>query len=431
MEQLIVHQSACHGTISLPPSKSHTQRALLFALMGSGISHIHHYLASPDIEHMLNAILHLGAKLLYRDHALLTIQGVHGHLQPAEDVLFAGNSGQLLRFLGALSSLLPTYTILTGDVSIRHNRPVLPLLHGITQRGGFAVSANNNGTAPIIIKGPIQPGPIAIDGMCSQAVSGFLMACSFLEGESSITVHNRQEAAWLRLTLSWLDFLHISYTHHNLEHFTLHGHATYSGFTMTIPGDLSSAAFPLVAALLTHSSITILHVDRDSYQGDDLVIDLLTKLGAHLTYDSVKKTLHVDQCIALQGGIIDLSNCIDAVPIFCVVGCKTTSPLTLINIEGARHKESDRLSSMTQELRKMGAKIDEEKNRLTIYPSRLHGAILHSHHDHRIAMALSIAGFLAQGTTLIEETACVAKSYPHYAEAMGALGFAITTDFSS
>ena len=126
---IIVQKSSGSGEIFLPPSKSHTQRALLFALMGKGVSTIYNYLSSPDIEAMLLATEQLGAKLLHRDAHSLYIAGVQGTLSSPKDVIQAGNSGQVLRFIGALSSLLPTYTILTGDTSYRRHPPTKRLCH--------------------------------------------------------------------------------------------------------------------------------------------------------------------------------------------------------------------------------------------------------------------------------------------------------------
>src|SRR3990167_4061408 len=139
------------GSICIPPSKSHTQRALLFSLMGEGVSSIRNYLPSPDTEAMLTAIQQFGAKVLLQEKTHLKILGTGGRLHPADDIVDAKNSGQVLRFIGALASLLPTYTVLTGDLSIRKHRTVKPLLEGIRQLGGFAESCLQNDTAPILI----------------------------------------------------------------------------------------------------------------------------------------------------------------------------------------------------------------------------------------------------------------------------------------
>ncbi|MBS0628153.1 MAG: 3-phosphoshikimate 1-carboxyvinyltransferase, partial [Verrucomicrobia bacterium] len=245
MKKLLIQKSLGSGELILPPSKSHTQRALFFALMAKGSSTIHNYLSSPDTEAMLKAILEFGAKLVSQEEKTITILGCGGNLTPPQNIINAGNSGQVLRFIGALAMLVPSYTIITGDHSIRHNRPVKPLLEGIRQLGGFAQSMLQNDTAPIIIKGPVSLRDICIEGKCSQAVSGFLMACSFLPFPTNIKVENAGEKPWIRLTLSWMDYLGLQYKEENLEKFTVYGKGSYDGFNITIPGDMSSAAFPI------------------------------------------------------------------------------------------------------------------------------------------------------------------------------------------
>ena len=425
VQMMEIQKSSGSGSIHLPPSKSHTQRAILFALMGKGISTLYNYLHSPDIEAMLKAVEQLGATIVYRDPYQLKILGVDGFLKTADDVIHAGNSGQVLRFIGALSSLLPTYTILTGDPSIRTNRPVKPLLEGIRQLKGFAVSAALDDTAPIVIKGPILPGKITIDGQCSQAVSGFLIACSFLSGPSEITVTNAGEKPWLSLTLSWLNFLGLKYTQTNLEHFILEGKGSYAGFSYTIPGDISSAAFPIGAALATDSCITLKNIDRNSHQGDIKLLEILTSMGAIIEFSQKQQTVTIQKSPPLLGGSFDVNECIDAIPILSVLGCLCKAPLILKGAHIARKKESNRLACMTSQLKKMGASIEEKEDGLTIYPSSLTGTKVHSFYDHRVAMALSVAGLYASGTTYIEEVGCIKKSYPNYTQDLGSLGFQV------
>ena len=152
-----IHPSKLKGSISIPPSKSHTLRAIFLALLGTGTSRIYHYLSSPDTDAMIKAVIQLGASVeIFQD--CLEIKGRGCNLLPAEDVIDAGNSGQVLRFIGAVAALLPTYTIITGDESIRKQRPVLPLLEGLRQLGAFAESSKQDGLAPILVRGRIEPG---------------------------------------------------------------------------------------------------------------------------------------------------------------------------------------------------------------------------------------------------------------------------------
>src|SRR3990172_1696529 len=148
MTRFSIRPGKVSGTVAIPPSKSHTLRAILFAAMAEGNSEIRHFLHSPDATAMIEAMRSFGAKIDVTQESL-RIKGLAGKLQAAENVIDSGNSGQVLRFVGALAGLSPSYTVLTGDHSIRHNRPVKPLLDALTQLGATAVSSRLDGYAPI------------------------------------------------------------------------------------------------------------------------------------------------------------------------------------------------------------------------------------------------------------------------------------------
>ncbi len=372
---------------------------------------------------MLSTIQQFGAKVLFQNDTLIEILGTGGNLHSPEDIVDAKNSGQVLRFMGALASLLPTYTVLTGDLSIRKNRSVKPLLEGIRQLGGFAESCLQNDTAPILIKGPIKPGQATIYGEDSQPVSALLMACSFLPSSTELIIKNAGEKPWIKLTLYWMDLLDLKYEQKDCEHFTIQGNGHYKGFDLSMPGDLSSAAFPAAAALITGSSITLSNVDTDSAQGDVEFFEILKKMGAHLEHTPSTKSLLIQNTGELLGGAFDINNCIDAIPILTTIGCFCKKPLVLTNAAIARKKESDRISVMAKELGKMGALIEEREDGLTIYPSNLKGTAVSSFKDHRVAMSLAIAGLGATGLTFIKDIACIKKSYPTFSKDLQSLGF--------
>lgn len=416
-----VNPSQLAGSIWIPPSKSHTMRAILFASLAHGQSIIRHYLPSPDTEAMICACRLLGAQIVVTDYTL-TIQGVNGQPQVPDNIIDAGNSGQVLRFVAAIAALHAGYTVITGDESIRHKRPVQPLLNAITQLGGFAVSSKGDGFAPIIIRGPMQPGKAELLGQDSQPVSAILMGAAFLSGETQIEVIDPGEKPWIDLTLSWFDRLGIAYICDNYERYQIKGGARLTGFEYDVPGDFSSAAFPLVAALITGSEITLQNIDMQDVQGDKAIIPALQNMGARLEYDEQQRLLHVRKSRVLQGGNLQVNNFIDAVPILAVLGCFCTHPLCLSGAEIAKHKESDRLEDVTCELNKLQGKLVALPDGIWINPTSLQGNTVFSHHDHRIAMSLAVAGLAATGTTFIEEVECVAKSFPNFADVMQQLG---------
>ena len=299
MTQFHVAPSTVKGTIAIPPSKSHTLRAVLFGLMGKGKTHVRNYLHSPDTFAMVEAISLLGAAVTV-DKEKIVIDGISGEIKSAENVIESGNSGQVLRFIGALAGLSPTYTVITGDHSIRHNRPIKPLLDALRQLGATADAMRLDGYAPIIIKGPIHPGKATLPGEDSQPVSGMLIATSFLKGSSEIIVDNPGEKPWIDLTLSWMKRLNLKVEHDNYTHYRVHGHGSYEGFDYTVPGDFSSAAFPIAAALVTNSELTLKSIDMSDCQGDKKLIDVLIAMGAQISIDSNSKQLTVKRGSVLK-----------------------------------------------------------------------------------------------------------------------------------
>ncbi len=424
MTQFHISPSSLRGTIAIPPSKSHTLRAVLFALMGNGKSTVRSYLKSPDTFAMVEALRMLGAAVDINDNEI-HIKGTNGKLQSAENVIDSGNSGQVLRFIGALAGLCPTYTVITGDHSIRHNRPVKPLLNALAQLGATADSMRQDGYAPIIIKGPMKPGKVTLPGEDSQPVSGMLIATSFLKGKSEIFVDNPGEKPWIDLTLSWMKRLNLRVDNDNYTHYTVYGNGSYAGFDMTVPGDFSSAAFPIAAALVTNSELVLSNIDMSDCQGDKKLVEVLITMGANIAIDDQKKQLIVKKGFRLKGMELDINDYIDAITILAVIGCYAEGTTRIFNAAVARKKESDRIHSICKELKKMGAAIQETPDGLIVSHSPLQGTHLESYADHRIAMSLSIAALGAKGDSVINGVECVAKTFPTFACDLSNLGASV------
>lgn len=422
MSKYLIRPSSLSGRIMIPPSKSHTLRALVFAFMARGISHIRNYLPSPDTRSMIDAIRLLGA-IVDISSKEIAVDGRGGDLIPAENVIDCGNSGQVLRFIGAIAALLPSYTILTGDHSIRHNRPIKPLLDGLEQLGAFAVSSRQDGYAPIIIRGPIKGGKAVIPGEDSQPVSGLLIAGSFGQHPLELHVTNPGEKPWIALTLHWLKKLGIPYVNNHFERYAIQGRAQLEHFDTTISGDFSSAAFPIAAALLTHSELTLHPIDMEDPQGDKAIIPLLQEMGAHFEFDASAQTLTVKKGGPLKGRRIDCNDFIDALPILAVIGCFAEGQTELVNAAIARKKESDRIHCIAKELKKMGADLEERPDGLLIRPTKLKAANLETHRDHRLVLALSVAALAASsGESVIDGVFAAEKTYPSFCEDFQAIG---------
>ena len=414
-----VKSSTLSGSVMAPPSKSHTLRAILLASMARGKSKIHHYLNSPDTDAMLKACQQLGAhiKQTYND---IDIIGVAGKPSLPDDVIMVGNSGQVLRFVAAIAALIEGYVVLTGDHSVRFNRPVKPLMKGLSDLGAVCLTTKGDDHAPLIIKGPISSGSAVLEGADSQPVSGLLIASAFLEGETTIQVKNPGEKPWVGLTLDWFDRLGIQYTHQNYEYYTVQGGTIIDGFDYTVPGDFSSIAYPIVAALVTQSCLTIKNIDMKDAQGDKKIIPVLREMGADIIVH--ENELTVKPSGTLTACDIDVNDFIDALPILAVLGCYSKGTTRLLNAGIARQKESDRLATMTLELNKMGGNVIETKDSLIIQGANLHGTHVNAHNDHRIAMSLTVAALGSHLTTTVNGVSCIAKSYPAFFEDMQSLG---------
>lgn len=417
---ITVEKSSLKGRIEVTASKSHTMRAILLASLARGRGTVRRPLASPDTDAMIAVCRAMGAAIRKEDGALY-IDGCGGRPKLPGDVIDAGNSGQVLRFGAALAATIPGYSVFTGDESVRTLRPMRPLLDALTQLGAMAVSSKGDGTAPVIIRGPVKAGAVRMSGEDSQPVSAMLMLAAILHGSTVIEVDNPGETPWIDLTLYWLDKLGVEYGNGNYRRYVVTGNPGWPGFDYTVPGDWSSAAFPMAAALVTGSEITLGNMDMRDPQGDKIIVDLFRRMGADILVDDAARTVRILPHQGLRGIEADINKAIDALPVLAAVACFADGPTAITGAAIARKKESDRITAIAAGLTAMGARITEHEDGLTVHPAPLHGAAVESHHDHRIAMALAVAG-MAGGETRVNDTSCIAKSFPGFAAAMRGLG---------
>lgn len=414
MKSVSILPSNMSGTLKIPPSKSHTMRAIIFAFLASGTSKIKNYLISPDTEAMLKAIQQMGAKVKKEDTSLY-IEGTAGKILKSSDIIDAGNSGIVLRFIAALAALSPEYFVITGDESIKKSRPAKELIKGLRDFGVECSGLGPDERAPLIIKGPLCPGRAVFNGQDSQPVSALLIATSLLKSPSIIEISNPGEKPWIDMTLGWLKSMGAQVKNENYDKYIIEGDAKYFPFEMTIPGDFSSAAFPIAAALITNSEITLDGLIDDPMQGDRKFIDIIQSMGAlveRISFDKIK----VHKGSFLKAATIDINDCIDALPVLSALACFAKGQTKIYNGAIARNKESDRISAIASELKKMGANITEKEDGLIIEGSSLHGNVLSSYKDHRIALSLATAALGAKGNTCIQDVECIQKTYRSFFE---------------
>ncbi len=208
-----------------------------------------------------------------------------------------------------------------------------------------------------------------------------------------------------------------------MERFYLYGGQRYKPFEYKIPSDWESACFPIVAAAITDSDITLYGLDTTDYQGDKAIIDILKEMGADIEVkNNGKDGIKIKGGKTLKGIEIDCRDLPDAPPILSVLGTQAEGKTVLKNLGAARLKETDRAKTIAMELRKMGAKIEEYENSMVIYKSDLYGTRIDGHTDHRIVMATAVAGLVAKGNTVIDDAEYIRISFPNFYEVMTSLG---------
>ncbi len=414
-----VSKSTLSGSIHIPPSKSQTLRAILFAALAKGKSVVYNYLHSPDTQAMVQACRSLGAILdLFPDR--MEIRGIGGKVRGADSVIDAGNSGIILRFLSAVAALGEQPVFVTGDHSICNQRPMQPLLDGLSQLGVKASSDKSNGFAPLSIQGPMKGGVVNIQGQDSQPVSALLIAASFASEPIEILVNDPGERPWVDLTLHWMDKLGLKYIREGYERYLIPGNGTYEGFSYHVPGDFSSAAYPIVAAIITGSEIVVENIDMNDPQGDKELIFVLQKMGALI--DIEPSRICVKKGGVLKGQEIDINHFVDAITILGVVGCFAEGETRIYNAAVAKQKECNRIQCITSELKKMGAWIEENEDGITVRQSPLRGSTVLSHQDQRMAMSLAVAGMAAEGVTQVCDVSWATKTFPSFQKDFLSLG---------
>ena len=253
-------------------------------------------------------------------------------------------------------------------------------------------------------------------------MSALLIAGAFSEAGLNLIVTDPGELPWITVTLQWLSRLGISVEQQGFTNYQVVGGARISGFEYTVPGDFSSAAFPIAAALVTQSEVVLSNLDMSDSQGDKKLIAVLQQMGAEIDIDDKTKTLRVRGGNRLVGAKVDINDFIDAIPVLSVLGCYAEGETCIYNGAVARQKECDRITCIASELRKMGADIDETEDGLLIRQSQLRGAEVNSHHDHRLAMSLTVAALGALGDSKICATDCVSKTFPNFVNQLNGLG---------
>ncbi len=421
--QLRAEPSRLQGRVEIPGSKSHTIRAVAIASLGEGESAILAPLDSQDTQSAVHCYRGLGAIIDTSDASCWTVRGTGGSPQPPDDVIDVGNSGTTLRIaVGSASLLADGLAVFTGDDQIRR-RPIGPLLAALGKLGARAETTRGTGCVPAVIGPRLVGGRTEIEAVTSQYLSSLLINGPLAERDSEIDVTLLNEAPYVQLTLDWLDAQGIRYEHDAMRRFRVFGGQRYHGFERRIPADFSSATFFLCAAALAEADVTVAGLDLNDVQGDKAVIDYLRAMGAVI--EETPQGLHVLRA-ALKGVEIDLNATPDALPALAVVGCFAEGTTRLVNVPQARLKETDRIQVMAAELTKLGGRAEELPDGLIVHHAPPGGGHVCGHHDHRVVMALALAGLAGTEPVTIDTAEAVNVTFPQYVELMRSIGARMT-----
>ena len=419
MSKIRIKSKKIEGTVSVPPSKSMAHRAVICAALAKGKSIISNLDLSDDIIATINAMKSLGASIEDLGNKSFLIDGSKTFENKEDDIVVDCNeSGSTLRFIVPISIAKENKVKFVGRGNLG-KRP-LDIFYEIFDRQKIDYSCEKN-VLNLDINGKLKGEIFKVAGnVSSQFISGLMFTLPLLENDSKIVITTELESkGYLDLTLAMLKSFGIEVINKEYKEFIIKGKQEYNAFDYEVEGDYSQAAFYLSAGAIGNK-VAIKNLDLYSLQGDKEVIKILEDLGNRLVIEN--KALSIKQCEE-EESIIDGKGCPDVIPVITVVAALTKGTTKIINAGRLRIKECDRLHAITTELNKLGANITEFEDGLVIEGvETLKGGEVSSYDDHRIAMSMAIASTRCEEDLILENPACVSKSYPNFWEDFKMLG---------
>ncbi|MBT3539288.1 3-phosphoshikimate 1-carboxyvinyltransferase [Candidatus Parcubacteria bacterium] len=411
-----------NGSVTPPSSKSQTIRGLILAILAKGTSILHNPLESDDTDAAIDVCRGLGSEIIKEGNSLV-IKSSGVPLKNIGKELNSKNSGITTRFVMPLLGLRKDNNeeIILNCGDQMKQRPLGPMINSLKKFGMNIDSEDER--CPLKISGTLQGGSVEVDGTTSQYVSALLLSASYVKQDVEIVVRDLHERPYVDMTLQWLTEAGIKYTHEqkeNVDIYKVKSGQTYQPFEKQIPVDFSSLSYPLAAACMIPGEVVLKGIDMNENQGDKRLVYILKEMGADIEIN--KDRLIIRGGKPLYGLEIDANDIPDMLPTLAVIGTYAQGKTKIVNVAQARIKETDRIHSMATELKKMGAEIEEQEDGLVVEKSYLRGSALHGYEDHRTIMALSLAGMIAQGETVIDTAEGISKTFPNYVQLMQELG---------
>lgn len=420
------------GQITIPGSKSQTIRALLFALLSPGKSILKNCLWSEDTYDAMVVCRQLGASLIRplsklpietSDTLILKSEG--SPLPLLSTQINSGNSGITTHFVMPLLGLrqLSDQPVILNCGEQMRARPIASFVCALRHLGLVIDYVETENTLPVRISGNLIGGKVDLDGVNSQYLSALLVALPCAQEDSEIRVKQLNERPYVDMTLQYLNDQGIVYSHQfsqNTDVYWIQGRQRYTSFCTAIAGDFSSASYFIAAATLIPGEVILRGLNWNDSQGDKQLVTILQSMGADILIEPTQLLIRGGK--KLSSITIDARDIPDLLPTLAVVGAVACEKMHIVNVAHARIKETDRIASMADGLRRMGVKLEVHTDGLTLYQSTLMGADLKGYGDHRTVMALSVAGMLADGITRIDTSEAMDKTFPTFVSLMQSLG---------
>jgi len=408
------------GSIRPPGSKSITNRAMICAALAVGESRLSGVLDSEDTQVMVQAWKQLGLNIDWdRDRNELRIEGCGGVLPNGKSDIFVANSGTTIRFLvAALAACHGEFTF--DGVARMRERPIEDLLLGLQQLGADVKSIHptNTNCPPVrLIANGLNGGEANVAGnVSSQFLSGLMMAAPYARTPVKLTVEGELVSKpYVEMTASVMRSFGCTVEQTKVGGYQIEAPRRYSGCGYAIEPDASAASYFFAAAAITGGRARVENLSKDALQGDVGFVEVLKKMGSNVAYGA--NWIEV-QGRASHGIDIDMNAVSDTVQTLAAVALFAQGPTRIRGVAHNRHKETDRISDLATELRKLGAIVEEFKDGLEITPAALRSATLETYHDHRMAMSLSLVGLRIPDVWILNPR-CTEKTYPKYFEEMG------------
>jgi 3-phosphoshikimate 1-carboxyvinyltransferase len=404
--QYVAHPSSIKGHLQAPASKSAAQRAIAIASLATGTSVIVRPGNCDDVQAAIRVCKQLGVHIEDFDHEL----HITGGIKPPGQELNCGESGLGIRMFSGIAASLNKEIELTGRGSLM-NRPMSMVEQSLHAMG--VACKTNNGRLPLTITGPIPGGMASIDGsQSSQVLTGILIASAFAANDVILKVNDLKSKEYVDITTRIMKLFGVNVTNNNYQEFIIPSGQQYKAARYHVEGDWSGAAFLLVAGAIA-GQMSIENLDMASSQPDRKIMEALQDTGA--ICKTTGNLVEVKKgTTALQAFSFDATHCPDLFPPLAALAANCTGNSRIRGVARLKSKESDRAATIMDTFGKLGITISLDGDVMIIKGGRLKGANIHSHGDHRIAMAGAIAALTAEGPVTIDHAEAINKSYPEF-----------------